>query len=67
MCYNGEYNGLQRGDPEPILKIRLSSDCSLELESMKSKSLVIANQHVAVNMFTGLVHTARQAMGVEFS
>lgn len=29
---------------------------------MKSESLVIANQNVAVNTFPGLVHTARQAM-----
>ena len=34
---------------------------------MKSESLVIANQNVAVNTFPGLVHTARQAMGVEFT
>ena len=39
-----------------------SSDCSLQLDYMKSESLVIANQHVAVNTFPGLVHTARQAM-----
>jgi hypothetical protein len=29
---------------------------------MKLESLVIADQHAAVNMFPGLVHTARQAM-----
>ena len=29
---------------------------------MKSESLVIANQNVAVNTFPGLVHTARHAM-----
>ena len=29
---------------------------------MKSESLVIADQHAAVNTFPGLVHTARQAM-----
>ena len=40
-------------------KTGLSSDCSLQLESMKSESLVIADQHVAVNTFPGLVHTAR--------
>ena len=34
---------------------------------MKSESLVIANQNVAVNTFPGLVHTARQAMGIEFA
>ena len=40
-------------------KAILSSDCSLQLDYMKSESLVIANQHVAVNAFPGLVHTAR--------
>ena len=42
----------------------LSSDCSLQLDYMKSESLVIANQHVAVNTFSGLVHTARQTTEV---
>ncbi len=40
-------------------KTVLSSDCSLQLDYMKSESLVIANQQVAVNTFPGLVHTAR--------
>ncbi len=34
---------------------------------MKSESLVIADQHVAVNTFPGLVHTARHTMGVGFT
>ena len=42
----------------------LSSDCRLQLACMKSESLVIANQHVAVNTFPGLVHTARHTMRV---
>ena len=37
----------------------LSSDWSLQLDSMKSESLVIADQQAAVNTFPGLVHTAR--------
>ena len=37
----------------------LSSDCSLQLDCMKLESLVIADQHAAVNTFPGLVHTAR--------
>ena len=45
-------------------KGRLSSDWSLQLDSMKSESLVIVNQNVAVNTFPGLVHTARHTMGV---
>ena len=46
------------------LKYTLSSDCRLKLAYMKSELLVIANQHVAVNTFPGLVHTARHTMGV---
>ncbi len=48
-------------------KNRLSSDCTLQLECMKLESLVIADQHAAVNTFPGLVHTARHAMGVGFT
>ena len=51
-CYNGDDNGL-------IPKSRLSSDWSLQPDSMKLESLVIADQHAAVNTFPGLVHTAR--------
>ena len=39
-----------------------SSDRSLQLDSVKVESLVIADQHAAVNTFPGLVHTARHAM-----
>ena len=39
-------------------KDSLSSDCGLQ------QLLVIPNQHVGVNAFPGLVHTARHAMGV---
>ena len=42
----------------------LKPDWSLQLDSMKSESLVIANQNVAVNTFPGLVHTARHVMEV---
>ena len=41
-----------------------SSDCRLQLDGMKLESLVIADQHAAVNTFSGLVHTARHTMGV---
>ncbi len=34
---------------------------------MKLESLVIADQHAAVNTFPGLVHTARHTMGVDFT
>ena len=59
-CYNG-------GDRGKIPKSRLSSDCALQLECMKVESLVIADQHAAVNTFPGLVHTARHTMGVGFT
>jgi hypothetical protein len=45
-------------------KAALSSDWSLQLDSMKLESLVIADQHAAVNTFPGLVHTARHTMRV---
>ncbi len=46
-------------------KTGLSSDWSLQLDSMKSESLVIADQHAAVNTFPGLVHTARRTTKVD--
>ena len=45
-------------------KAVLSSDCSLQLDCMKSESLVIASQHIAVNTFPGLAHTARHTTKV---
>ena len=63
-CYNGGHSGMRRSDPEPILKSHLSSDWGLQLAPMKLELLVIVNQHVTVNTFSGLVHTARQAMEV---
>ena len=44
-----------------------SSDCSLQLDCMKMELLVMASQKIAVNTFPGLVHTARQVMGVGFT
>ncbi len=46
-------------------KAILSSDCSLQLDCMKLESLVIADQHAAVNTFPGLVHTARHTRKVD--
>ena len=40
-------------------KTGLSSDRGLQLDLVKLESLVIADQHAAVNTFPGLVHTAR--------
>ena len=43
-CYNGGYRGEPRGDAERIPKARPSSDWSLQPDSMKLDSLVIAHQ-----------------------
>ena len=43
-CYNGRYSGKLPGDGEPIPKSAHSSDRSLQLDSVKSDSLVIAHQ-----------------------
>ncbi len=48
-------------------KAGLSTDWSLQLDFMKAESLVIADQHAAVNTFPGLVHTARHTMEVDYS
>ena len=45
-------------------KVFLNSDCGLKPAHMKLNLLVIPNQHVGVNSFPGLVHTARHTMGV---
>ena len=45
-------------------KAVLSSDWSLQLDSMKLESLVIVDQHATVNTFPGLVHTARHTTRV---
>ena len=66
-CYNGGDNGKQWSNPAQISKSRLSSDWGLQLDPMKLESLVIADQHAAVNTFPGLVHTARHTMGVGFT
>jgi hypothetical protein len=60
-------DGTEGSKPARVSKSQktvLSSDCTLQLEYMKLESLVIANQHVAVNTFSGLVHTARHTTRV---
>ena len=52
-----------REEANPI-KVRLSSDCRLQLACMKLESLVIVDQHATVNLYLGLVHTARHILGV---
>ena len=66
-CYNGGDSGQQCRKTKLILKSHLSSDWTLQLESMKLESLVIVDQRATVNTFSGLVHTARHAMGVGFT
>ncbi len=64
-CYNGRYKALRDGDVlSKSQKADLSSDWSLKPDSMKLESLVIAHQNGAVNMFPGLVHTARHTTRV---
>ena len=43
-CYNGRYRGQLPGDRMRISKAYLSSDRSLQLDSVKLESLVIAHQ-----------------------
>jgi len=52
-----------RDGANPI-KAGLSSDSRLKLACLKLESLVTVSQHITVNTFPGLVHTARQAMKV---
>ena len=59
--------GMQIREEERTPKSRPSSDCRLQPACMKLESLVIADQHAAVNTFSGLVHTARHTMGVDFT
>ena len=59
-----ENRGKRSREAKRIPKNSLSSDCRLKLACMKLELLVIVNQHVTVNTFPGLVHTARQTMRV---
>ena len=54
----------QYREVEQISKPGPSSDRSLQFDSLKLESLVIADQHAAVNTFPGLVHTARHTTKV---
>ena len=44
--------------------LRGGANLQITSQFTKLELLVIANQHVAVNTFPGLVHTARHTMGV---
>ena len=48
-------------------KAGLSSDWSLQPDSMKLESLVIPDQHAGVNTFPGLVHTARHTTKADWT
>ena len=54
----------QDREVEQIPKSHPSSDRRLQPACVKLESLVIADQHAAVNTFPGLVHTARHTMRV---
>ena len=56
--------GCETGRWSESHKAGISSDCRLQTACMKSESLVIASQHIAVNTFPGLVHTARHTTKV---
>ncbi len=55
---------MQGREPERISKSSHGSERSLQLENVKLESLVIADQHAAVNLYLGLVHTARHTLGI---
>ncbi len=60
----------KRSDPARVSKSHkasLSSDWSLQFDSMKLKSLVIAYQNDAVNTFSDLVHTARHTTKIVYT
>jgi hypothetical protein len=65
--YSGNDNGKQGCKAERIRKDCLSSDCSLQLRNMKLKLLVITDQHAAVNMYPGPVHTTCHTLGIGFA
>ena len=61
-CKHATMAGTEGCDPVRVSeshKAGLSSDCWLQLASMKSELLVTAGQHTAVNTFPGLALTAR--------
>ena len=66
-CKHATMAGTEGCDPARVSeshKTGLSSDWSLQLDSMKPELLVIPDQHAGVNTFPGLVHTARHTTKV---
>ena len=67
-CYNENYKKLLSIQVILLIfKNFRSSNYKLQLAYMKVESLVIANQNVAVNLYLGLVHTARHMQRVSFA
>ncbi len=59
-CYNGAHaKGKRPRESKADLIKCVVVGLSLQLDSMKSESLVIVDQNATVNTFPGLVHTAR--------
>ena len=66
-CTRATMADTNRCDPARVSqseKVGPSSDRGLQLDLVKLESLVIADQHAAVNTFPGLVHTARHVRNV---
>ena len=60
----GGTNGREPARGSQSEKTVLSTDKSLQLDSLKLESLVLPDQQAGVNPFPGLVHTARHTMEV---
>ena len=62
-CYRGEVNGRRPRQRARSSNPRRGSECPLQLAGRKAESRVIAQQRGAVNLYPGLVHTARHTRG----
>ncbi len=64
-CYNGQDNGRRPCEGEQIRKTCSQFGLESATRLHEGESLVIADQHAAVNTFPGLVHTARHTTKVD--
>ncbi len=65
-CYNnGAYKEEATSRASGPHKVRRSPDWSLQLDSMKSESLVIVDQNATVNTFPGLVPPVHHGSGLQ--
>eukprot|EP00963_Diacronema_lutheri_P014734 scaffold3862_cov2921-Pavlova_lutheri.AAC.4 len=62
-CYRGEVNGRRPRRRARCPNPRRGSECPLQPAGRKAESRVIAQQRGAVNLYPGLVHTARHTRG----